>query len=104
MNPEITLRTAILPVLQKLQCAVGLYYNVLLVCLLAGSVTDEPHWMASLHHLTEDTANHRMPPPPASQSAWNPHSLSTLPPPGFHQSQIRPPTQIAAEVQKLAEG
>jgi len=78
--------------------------------LTSGAVTDRktveepPHWMESLHHLTEDNTNYHM--PYFQQIPYSGHQNWTVqqaqnPPPGFHQP--RYPIQIP-EPQKLADG
>lgn len=80
--------------------------------LTSGAVTDRkvleepPHWMASLHHLTEDNTNYHMPSyiqqiPYSGHQDWAVQHTQN-PPPGFHQ-QTRFPIQIP-EPQKLTEG
>lgn len=98
------------------------FFSLLFTCAgahLAHLVPDDiPHWMASLHHLTEEAppASSRLPlfqqlhmrGPPAASGAANgwagapPSSSSAPPPPGFQQtaSQINRPEPH----QQLAEG
>lgn len=92
----------------------------------SGNIADNhseetPHWMASLHHLTEDSVqmptlsnsstSHQV--PLVQQLAfhntglgWPAPGLSTAPhpPPGFRSTQLRPHTQVAPEVTQLADG
>jgi len=73
------------------------------LCVPDGLSDEPPHWMASLHHLTEDSTNHRvMPQLPFTGATWSAAQVQH-PPPGFHQPQIRPTAQVT-DSHKLAEG
>ncbi|KAK2161101.1 hypothetical protein LSH36_121g05021 [Paralvinella palmiformis] len=85
---------------------------------------ETPHWMASLHHLTEDSSSSAVQMPTLSNSSsshqvplvqqlayntslgWPAQSLNTAPhpPPGFRNTQLRPHAQVAPEVTQLADG